>query len=128
MIQGNFHIHLQEAEMPGLKWVGVALILTSALSAIGEKAPKDWKIGRVLDESRARYFAGMLHNSSSQSTESGILNGNATNTSYRDTTDTGLNGTYSGTTHSTTSGTSIPGLSSLRQPCDRRGRCCLHHF
>lgn len=89
------------------KCVGVALLLTFVISGFCEKQPKNWKIGRVLDESRARYFAGMLHNSSSESSESGSLNGNATSTSYGDSTDATMNGNYSGTSHTTTSGHSI---------------------
>jgi hypothetical protein len=85
----------------------VALLLTSGISAFGEKQPKNWMIGRVLDESRARYFAGMLNNSSSQSSENGTLSGNATSTSYGDSTDTTMNGNYSGTKRTTTSGNSI---------------------
>jgi hypothetical protein len=85
----------------------VALLLTSGISAFGEKQPKNWMIGRVLDESRARYFAGMLNNSSSQSSENGTLSGNATSTSYGDSTDTTMSGNYSGTKRTTTSGNSI---------------------
>jgi hypothetical protein len=109
IIRDNLIPYIRTLQMRLLTCVGVALLLTSSgISAFGEKQPKNWKIGRVLDESRARYFAGMLHNSSSQSSESGTLSGNANSTSYGDSTDTTMNGNYSGTSHTTTSGSSIP--------------------
>jgi len=67
-----------------------------------------WLEGRVLDENRARYFAGMFNNSSSQTTENGSLSGSANSTSIGDTTNTQINGSYSGTRSTSTYGTSTP--------------------
>ena len=83
--------------------------LLAAGSAIQAKKPDhQWSIGKVLDQSRARYFAGMIHNSSSQTTENGTLNASANSTSMGSSTDTEINGQYSGTATTSTSGTSRP--------------------
>lgn len=85
-----------------------AFVLGTSLIGHAEKKIHEWKTGRVLDENRARYFAGMLHNSSSSSSEGGSWNGTANSNSYGDTTSTSAEGTYSGTRTTSTSGSSIP--------------------
>jgi hypothetical protein len=84
------------------------LVLAATATASAKKDEHDWLVGKVLDENRARYFAGMLNNSSSQTTENGSWNGNANSTSIGNSTNTQLNGSYSGTRSTSGSGTSIP--------------------
>jgi PEGA domain len=88
----------------------IALVLTvascPALSA--KDADHPWLIGKILDENRARYFAGMLNNSSSHSAENGDLSATANSTSYGDSTNTQINGNYSGSRTTSTSGSSVP--------------------
>jgi hypothetical protein len=89
--------------------IAVALLLLSvAISVKGKKAEHQWLEGRVLDENRARYFAGLLNNSSSQTTESGTLSGTANSTSIGDSTNTQFNGNYGGSRTTSSSGTSTP--------------------
>jgi hypothetical protein len=89
---------------------GILIALSFAATAVaaGEKAQHQWSVGTVLDENRARYFAGMLNNSSSQTTESGTWSGTANSTSVGDSTNTQASGDYSGARNTSTSGTSIP--------------------
>jgi hypothetical protein len=77
-------------------------------AATAKNAEHQWSVGKVLDENRARYFAGMLNNSSSQTTENGELSGNANSTSIGDSTNTQVTGTYSGNARTSTSGSSVP--------------------
>src|SRR5579859_3164370 len=84
-----------------------ALILAAG-SVEGKKTDRQWSEGKILDENRARYFAGMLHNSSSQTSENGSLSGSANSTSIGDTTNTQMSGNYSGTRTTSTSGMSTP--------------------
>jgi hypothetical protein len=84
------------------------LLVIVATSVEGKKTEHQWLEGKVLDENRARYFAGMVNNSSSQTTENGSLSGNANSTSIGDTTNTQMSGSYSGTRTTSTSGTSTP--------------------
>lgn len=87
----------------------LALILIVVGPSIeGKKMEHQWLEGRVLDENRTRYFAGMFNNSSSQTTENGSLSGSANSTSIGDTTNTQINGSYSGTRSTSTYGTSTP--------------------
>lgn len=86
----------------------IVLLIACAATATAKKGEHDWKVGRVLDESRARYFAGMLNNSSSSANENGSWSGNADSTTIGNTTNAQMSGTYSGTTTTSHSGTSIP--------------------
>jgi hypothetical protein len=61
-------------------------------------------IGKVIDENRARYLAGVYHSGHSGSTTTGTVTGHAT--TIGDNTD--INGTYSGNTSTTSSGMSMP--------------------
>ncbi len=85
--------------------LALAFAVTSAYAA-----PKthDWSIGKVIDESRARYFAGMYNNSSSSTSSSGSLNGSANSTTYGNTTNTNYGGSYSGSSNTSSSGFSTP--------------------
>ena len=76
-----------------------AMILIAASCSVAAAKPADhqWSTGKVLDENRARYFAGMINNSSSQATENGSVSGTANSTSYGDTTNTQIDGSYQGT-------------------------------
>ena len=74
----------------------ITLVVAAGSLAGAKKADHRWSIGKILDENRARYFAGMLHNASSQTTENGSLSGNANSTSLGDSTNTQINGEYSG--------------------------------
>ena len=84
------------------------LILATGSAIQAKKSDPQWSIGKILDENRARYFAGMLNDSSSNTTESGTLSGTAYSTSLGDSTNTQINGGYSGTRRTSSSGTSIP--------------------
>src|SRR5579863_6988550 len=83
----------------------LAFTVTSALAA-----PKthEWSTGKVLDEGRARYFAGMYNNSSSSTSSSGSLNGSANSTTSGNTTRTNYGGDYSGSSNTSSSGFSTP--------------------
>lgn len=87
-----------------------ALVLTAASCSVYAAKPTDhqWSIGKILDEDRARYFAGMINNSSSQSTENGSVSGTANSTSYGDSTNTQIDGSYQGTRSTSSSGYSVP--------------------
>ncbi|HEX4032664.1 MAG TPA: PEGA domain-containing protein [Terracidiphilus sp.] len=89
--------------------VGLAIVLMITLSSSIEakKTEHQWLVGKILDENRARYFAGMLNNSSSQTTENGTWNGSANSTSVGDSTNTQANGNYSGIRNTSTSGSSV---------------------
>jgi hypothetical protein len=76
--------------------------------AIAKQKDHQWSVGKVLDENHARYFAGMLNDSSSNTTENGTWNGNANSTSIGNSTNTQANGGYSGTRNTSTYGSSIP--------------------
>ncbi len=54
-----------------LVFLAFAFLLFTPTVVEGKKANHQWSVGRILDENRARYFAGMLNNSSSQATENG---------------------------------------------------------
>ncbi len=87
----------------------VLLLATcSLLAAAAKPADHRWSIGKVLDEDRARYFAGMINNSSSQTTENGSVSGTANSTSYGDSTNTQIGGSYQGTRSTSSSGYSVP--------------------
>jgi len=87
-----------------------ALVLVAASCSVAAAKPADhqWSVGKILDEDRARYFAGMINNSSSQTTENGSVSGTANSTSYGDSTDTQINGDYQGTRSTSSSGYSVP--------------------
>lgn len=87
-----------------------ALVLAAASCSVAAAKPTDhqWSIGKILDEDRARYFAGMINNSSSQTTESGSVSGTANSTSYGDSTNTQIDGSYQGTRSTSSSGYSVP--------------------
>jgi hypothetical protein len=72
-----------------------------------KKADHEWLVGRVLDENQSRHFAGMIHNSSSHSTEDGTWSGDANSTSVGDSTNTQMSGSYSGVRNTSNSGTSV---------------------
>jgi hypothetical protein len=86
----------------------VGLLVGASYCVLGKKVEHQWSLGKVLDENRARYFAGMLNNSSSQTSENGTWNGNASSTSVGDSTNTQVNGDYSGTRSTSASGMSVP--------------------
>ncbi len=88
--------------------LAVTLMFAISFSADGKKPEHTWSIGKVLDQNRARYFAGMLNNSSSQTSNTGTWNGNANSTSLGDSTNTQINGSYSGSSNTSTSGMSVP--------------------
>jgi hypothetical protein len=87
-----------------------ALVLIAASCSVAAAKPEDhqWSTGKVLDEDRARYFAGMINNSSSQTTENGSVSGTANSTSYGDSTNTQIDGSYQGTRSTSSSGYSVP--------------------
>ena len=87
-----------------------AMVLVAASCSVATAKPADhqWSTGKVLDENRARYFAGMINNSSSQTTENGSVSGTANSTSYGDTTNTQIDGSYQGTRSTSSSGYSVP--------------------
>lgn len=93
-----------------MRFTSLALVLVAASCSIAAAKPAEhqWSIGKILDEDRARYFAGMINNSSSQSTENGSVSGTANSTSYGDSTDTQINGSYQGTRSTSSSGYSVP--------------------
>lgn len=89
--------------------VCIFLILTFGASfAKAKKADHEWLEGKILDENRARYYAGTLNNSSSQTTENGSLSGNANSTNIGSSTNTQISGAYSGSRTTSTSGVSTP--------------------
>jgi len=92
------------------QWPCIAIVLwVAAVSgAVAKSAEHQWNFGRILDENRARYFAGMLNDSSSRSTVNGTWSGSANSTSLGDSTNTQAYGDYSGTNSTSTSGTSVP--------------------
>lgn len=86
------------------------LVLAAASCSLAAAKPADhqWSIGKILDQDRARYFAGMINNSSSQSTENGSVSATANSSSYGDSTNTQIDGSYHGTRSTSTSGYSVP--------------------
>jgi hypothetical protein len=78
-------------------FVALLLCISASASSYAKNDGHEWSIGKVLDENRARFFAGMLNNSSTQTTENGSWNGSANSSSIGDSTNTQFNGTYSGT-------------------------------
>jgi hypothetical protein len=86
----------------------LAFLLFAVPIAAGKKADPQWSVGKILDENRARYFAGMLNNSTSQTNENGTWSGNANSTSIGDSTETRAHGNYSGTRNTSTYGSSVP--------------------
>jgi hypothetical protein len=86
----------------------VLLLLTATPAFAANKQEHQWSIGKILDENRARYFAGILHDSSSSTTNNGTWSGTANSNTIDDTTDTQLNGDYSGTSTTSTSGFDRP--------------------
>lgn len=65
-----------------------------------------WHSGKILDQNRARYFAGMIHNSSSSTSSNGSFDATANSSTYGGSTSTNINGSYSGTSTTSTTGTS----------------------
>ena len=88
--------------------VALALMFAAVVCGAAKNAEHQWSVGKILDENRAHYFAGMLNNSSSQSTVNGTWSGSANSTSIGDSTTTQANGDYSGTRSTSTSGMSVP--------------------
>ncbi len=84
----------------------VFLAFCPLLFAHAKKPDHQWSVGRILDENRARYFAGIFNDSSSNTTQSGTWNGSANSTSIGNSTNTQAYGNYSGTSNTSTSGTS----------------------
>jgi len=89
-------------------FTSLVLIASSCSSAAAKPVDHQWNTGKVLDENRARYFAGMLNNSSSQTTENGNVSATANSTSYGDSTNTQIDGSYQGTKSTSSSGFSTP--------------------
>jgi hypothetical protein len=107
----NVNLQPCQARRPGIHrsiCIVFALLLAVGPSAHAKKPDHEWSVGKILDENRARYFAGTLNNSSAQTTENGTWNGSANSTSLGDSTNTQINGDYSGTRSTSTSGTSVP--------------------
>lgn len=96
------------AGVPSAIFLVFALFLAMSPVAQAKKPDPQWNVGKILDENRARYFAGMLNDSSSNTTENGTWNGSANSTSVGNTTNTQAYGNYSGSRNTSTSGTSIP--------------------
>jgi hypothetical protein len=88
--------------------LGVILLTAVCSAGAAKTADHQWSTGKVLDEDRARYFAGMLNNSTSSTTENGTFEASAHSTSYGDSTNTQIDGSYSGGRNTSTSGSSIP--------------------
>jgi hypothetical protein len=86
----------------------LTLLSATVPAALAKKQDHQWNVGKILDENRARYYVGTLHDSSSQTSESGNWNGSANSTSIGDSTNTQASGTYSGTSTTSTSGFSRP--------------------
>lgn len=86
----------------------VGLLFIASTVAYATKPDHEWLVGKILDENRARYFAGMLNNSSSNASENGTWNGSANSTSIGDSTTTQASGSYSGTRNTSTYGSSVP--------------------
>jgi hypothetical protein len=82
----------------------LTLLSATVPAALAKKQDHQWNVGKILDENRARYYVGTLHDSSSQTSESGNWNGSANSTSIGDSTNTQASGTYSGTSTTSTSG------------------------
>src|ERR1700721_3750413 len=78
----------KEARMRTPPFAAMVFVAASCSVATAKPADHQWSTGKVLDENRARYFAGMINNSSSQTTENGSVSGTANSTSYGDTTTT----------------------------------------
>src|ERR1700721_28127 len=98
----------KEACMHLTSFAAMVLVAASCSVATAKPADHQWSTGKVLDENRARYFAGMINNSSSQTTENGSVSGTANSTSYGDTTNTQIDGSYQGTRSTSSSGYSVP--------------------
>jgi len=82
-----------------------ALLLTLACSLhASDRSQHEWLTGKVIDENRARYLAGVYHNGQSTSTTSGTVAGQSTTTGNN----TEINGTYSGSTTTSSSGVTTP--------------------
>jgi hypothetical protein len=88
--------------------VPFVLVVAACTGAAAKNTDHRWLAGKVLDANRARYFAGMLNNSSSHTTENGDLSATANSTSYGDSTNTQIDGSYSGTRNTSSSGSSVP--------------------
>ena len=86
----------------------LVLLLAWGSFAGAKKVDHDWSIGKILDETQARIYAGTLRNSSSSATEKGSWSGSANSTTVGDTTNTEASGDYSGTRETSTSGMSVP--------------------
>jgi hypothetical protein len=89
-------------------FLAFVLLLAASAALCAEKQEHEWHVGKILDEDRARYFAGMINNSSSQATENGSVSGTANSTSYGDSTNTQIDGSYQGTRSTSSSGYSVP--------------------
>jgi hypothetical protein len=89
-------------------FASLVLVAVSCSSAAAKPVDHQWSIGKILDEDRARYFAGMINNSSSNTTESGSVSAAANSTSYGDSTNTQIDGSYQGTKSTSSSGFSTP--------------------
>jgi hypothetical protein len=86
-----------------------SLILAfTVMSTLAASKTHDWSTGKILDEGRARYFAGMYNSSSSSTSLNGSLNGSANSTNYGNTTNTNYDGSYSGRSNTSGSGYSTP--------------------
>lgn len=94
--------------MKRIAYLAIILVFGSVQSAKAKNSEHQWSTGKILDENRARYYAGTLSDSSSQTTENGNWSGSANSTSLGDSTNTQANGSYSGTRTTSTSGTSVP--------------------
>jgi hypothetical protein len=78
----------------------VFVLTIATASAWGKKPNPHWLKGKILDDNRARYFAGMFNNSSSETSANGSFSATADDTQVR--------GTYAGSSSTSTSGVSTP--------------------
>jgi hypothetical protein len=49
------------------RYVSLVLLLALASFADAKKPDHEWSVGKILDESQARFYAGTINNSSSSS-------------------------------------------------------------
>jgi len=82
---------------------GFLLVSTSLLSAADQ-----WRTGKVVDESRARYLAGVYNTGGSTTSSSGTVSATGRSTTTGQVTTTDVDGTYTGSSSTRYSGTAVP--------------------
>lgn len=91
-----------------LPFVAVFLAASPMQASKKDKQPPDWKTGHVMDENKAREFAGTYHNRQSSTTNNGSISATANTSDYGYGSNTNINGSYSGTSSTSTSGFDAP--------------------